>query len=94
MNALQQWMKLATPSEQERLAHAASTSRTYLYHLGAGEEANYKREPKLALAAAIEAETARMSFETGGRLPLVLRTDLVRGCAKCPFALKCLGDAE
>lgn len=94
MNALQQWMKLATPNEQERLASAASTSRAYLYHLAAGEEANYKRAPKLALAAAIETETQRMSAETAGRLPAVLRTDLVPGCAKCPFAIKCLGGVK
>ncbi len=93
MNLLKQWMRAATPEEQQLLAHRVGTTRTYLYHLSAGEETTYKREPKPELAAAIERETAAMHRASKGRLPRVYRTDLVKACANCAFAQKCLGAA-
>lgn len=90
---MKQWMRLATPEEQQLLAHNVGTSRSYLYHLAAGDDSAYKREPRPALAIAIERETAAMHKASKGRLPRVYRTDLVEACAGCEFALKCLGAA-
>lgn len=85
------WMRAATADEQRELAHKAGTSRQYLYHLAADDESRYKREPKPELAAAIERETAAMHKSSGGRLPVIYRTDLVTGCRNCEFAQRCLG---
>lgn len=85
------WMRAATPEEQQLLAHRAGTTRMYLYHLSADEDAKYKREPKPELAAAIERITGEMHKASNGRLPLVYRTDLVTGCRNCEFAKRCLG---
>lgn len=87
------WMRAATTEEQKLLARRAGTTHSYLYHLAAGEGANYKREPGPTLAAAIERETAEMHRASGGRLPLVYRTDMVKACAQCEFARRCLGVA-
>ncbi len=90
---LKSWLRLADKAEREHLAKAANTSVQYLDHIAADDEASHKRQPKVALAAAIERETQRMNTETKGRLPVVLRTELVGACAQCPYARKCLGDA-
>ncbi len=90
---LRQWMAAATTEEQTRLAHAAGTTRAYLYHLAAPPGTSYHREPDPILAAKLEAESLAMHAETRGRLPRVYRTDLVRACALCSFARKCLGPA-
>lgn len=92
LTALKSWLRQATADEQETLAKRAGTSRQYLHHLAAGEETNYRREPKPALAASIERETKVMAKASKGRLPIVYRTDLVRACRECSFARKCLGD--
>lgn len=84
-------MRAATPDEQKKLARAAGTSRTYLYHLAAEDDTQYRREPRPELAAAIEREIAAMHKASGGRLPLVWRTDLVKACRECAFARRCLG---
>ena len=91
MNIFKLWVKTATPDEQKLLAHRVGTTRTYLYHLAADEETNYRREPRPELAAAIEQVTAEMHKASGGRLPRVYRTDLVKACRSCEFARKCLG---
>ena len=85
------WLRQATAAERETLAKTAGTSVQYLHHLAAGEETNYKREPKPALAAAIERETKVLAKASRGRLPVVHRTDLVSACRQCEFARKCLG---
>jgi hypothetical protein len=92
MTPLKQWMKIASPDEQKRLAVQAKTSRAYLYILCADDEKNYRRSPGLDLAARIEETTKVMNEETNGRLPVVYRTDLVPGCASCPYAMKCAPD--
>lgn len=92
LTAMKAWLRQATAAEQEALAARAGTSRQYLHHLAAGEETNYRREPKPALAAAIERETKAMAKASKGRLPIVYRTDLVTACRQCEFARKCLGD--
>ena len=91
LTALKSWMRQATPAERSQMAERAGTSVAYLHHLAAGEETNYKREPKPALAAAIERETKLMAKASKGRLPIVYRTDLVTACRQCEFAQRCLG---
>lgn len=81
------WMAAATVEEQELLAERAGTSRQYLYHLSAG---NRTAGPETG--AAIEKETKAMAKVSGGRLPVVYRTDLVPSCRACEFAQKCLGE--
>jgi transcriptional regulator with XRE-family HTH domain len=63
------WLRQATRAEQETLAERAGTSAQYLNHIAAGDDSNYKREPKPALAAAIERETKVMAKASKGRLP-------------------------
>lgn len=92
MNAFQAWMRAANRAEQEQLAKAVGTSREYLYAISAADDADYRREPKIKLAAGIERETALMHKASGGRLPLVYRTDLVEGCRECQFAQRCLAN--
>jgi hypothetical protein len=75
------------------LADRVGTTKQYLYHLSASEDKLYSREPKPRLAAAIERVSAEMHKATGGRLPLIYRTDLVTACRECYFAQKCLGPA-
>lgn len=88
---LKAWLNAATPAEREALAQRAGTSSQYLSHLAVNDDKNYKREPKPALAAAIERETKVMSKASKGRLPVVLRTDLVEVCRRCEYARACLG---
>lgn len=86
------WLKAATVDERETLARRANTSAQYLAHLAVNDDKRYKREPKIALAAAIERETKAMAKASKGRLPVVLRTDLVEGCRQCEYARRCLGE--
>lgn len=86
------WLQQATTPERELLAQKAGTSSQYLSHVAVNEDKNYRREPKIALAAAIERETAAMAKTSKGRLPVVLRTDLIEGCRQCPYAQKVLGE--
>lgn len=92
ISPLRAWMLAATPDEHRILAERAGTSKPYLHHLAAGEASNYRREPKASLAASIERETKAMNRASGGRLPIVYRTDLNSTCRECEFARKCLGD--
>lgn len=89
---LKAWLNSATPAERETLAKLVNTSVQYLSHVAVNEDKLYKREPKIPLAAAIERETTAMAKASKGRLPVVLRTDLVEGCKACPYARKVLGE--
>lgn len=89
---LKAWLNAATTAEREMLAKNAGTSVQYLSHLAVNDDKLYKREPKPALAAAIERETKAMARASKGRLPVVYRTDLVTACRQCEFARKCLGE--
>lgn len=92
---LRKWLRLADRGQRERMAEAAGTSTQYLEHLAASEDANYKRQPKVALAAAIERFSLTAHAESGGLLPIVRRTELVAACAVCPYAKHVLkGEAE
>jgi hypothetical protein len=87
------WLNAATTAERELLAQRVGTSSQYLGHIAVNDDRDYKREPKPALAAAIERETKAMSKASKGRLPVVWRTDLVTACRNCEFAKRCLGAA-
>lgn len=89
---LKQWLRAAQPADLAALAKAVGTSELYIRHLSADESKRYHREAKPALAAAIERETLAMSKASGGRLPVVYRTDLNGTCRQCAFARKCLGE--
>lgn len=93
MNVIKQWMRLATTQEQEQLATAAGTKRSYLYHLAGEKTKAYKREPLPPLAIALERASVVLHKQSKGRLPLIYRTDLVTACRECSFAQKCLGAA-
>lgn len=86
------WLQAATPAERETLAKLVNTSVAYLAHVAVNEDKLYKREPKIPLAAGIERETRAMAKSSKGRLPIVLRTDLIEGCRACPYAQKVLGE--
>lgn len=86
------FLNAATAGEREALAVAVGTSCQYLAHLAVNEDRNYRREPKIGLAAGIERETIALAKTSKGRLPVVLRTDLVEGCRACPYAQKVLGE--
>jgi len=89
MTMLKVWMQAATPDEQQALADAAvNGSRKHLYAVSNGDR--YFSPLK---AAAVEAKALEMHRSTGGRLPLLYRTDLAEACAACEFARKCLGAA-
>jgi hypothetical protein len=86
------WLNQATAAERALLAQNTGTSAAYLSHLAVNDDKLYKREPKPALAAAIERETKAMAKASRGRLPIVYRTDLVTACRECEYAKKCLGE--
>lgn len=92
ITSLKAWLKAATTAERDTLAQRVGTSTQYLAHVAVNEDKNYKREPKIALAAGIERETTTMAKASKGRLPIVLRTDLIEGCRQCPYARKVLGE--
>lgn len=87
INMLKVWMRAATPDEQELLAKRIGTSRPMLYHYS-----NENRQPSVERAIAIERETRVMAKASKGRLPAVMRTDLVAACRSCEYAAKCLGE--
>jgi hypothetical protein len=81
------WMREASALEQERLALAGGTTRGQLYQVAGGF-----RKFRPAKAIGIEREAALMHKESGGRLPVLYRTDMATECAGCEFARKCLGE--
>jgi len=92
ITTLKSFLNAATLGERELLARNVKTSVAYLGHLAVNDDKKYKREPKPELAAAIERETKKMARNSKGRLPVVLRTDLISACRECEFAKKCLGE--
>lgn len=88
-NMLQRFRDLASTAEKQAVAEACGTSYSYLwFHISKG-----RREPDALLAAKIEAATKLLSKQSGGRLPVVYRTELNSACRSCQFAQRCLGDA-
>ena len=91
ITSMKAWLNAATVAERELLASRVGTSSQYLFHVAVNDDKAYRREPKIGLAAGIERETKAMNKVSKGRLPIVLRTDLVSGCRACPYAQKALG---
>lgn len=87
INPFAAWMKAATSSEQVALAEAIGSTRETLYQYSTGH-----RQPSTERAGQIEVETLKMAKVSKGRLPEVLRTDLVPACRACPYARRCLGE--
>lgn len=92
MHVFKHWLAAATSEEIDELAAAVGTSRKYLQAL-ASEGKTYSREANNTLAKRIEVAARPITKRAGGRLPIVLRTDLNSGCRACEFAEKCLGQA-
>lgn len=86
MNMLKIWMRGATADEQSALAAAAETSRGHLYQVSSGH-----RSFSPGKAALVERATVALAASSGGRLPVVWRTDLAPVCAQCEFAQRCMG---
>lgn len=86
--ALKLWMREATAAEQEELAAAGSSTRGQLYQVSGGF-----RKFRPGKAIAIERKATEMHKASGGRLPMVYRTDMAAECAGCEFAQKCIGPA-
>jgi hypothetical protein len=80
------FMLCATKDEQEILAGKAGTTVGNLYQLSGGH-----RQASAEMAGRIEAVTIEMHRASKGRLPKILRTDLVEACRQCPYAQKALG---
>ncbi len=80
-------MKAATVSEHRLLAERVGTTKGNLEQYAGGF-----RAPSAAMGIALEREIAKMHRASKGRLPVVLRTDLVTACRQCEFARRCLGD--
>jgi hypothetical protein len=85
---LKTWMRAATPEEQHLLAERVGTTRGMLYQYSGGN-----RQFSAERAIHIELETRAMHKASGGRLPIVYRTDVSAACRGCEFARRCLGDA-
>lgn len=85
---LERFRDLASQSEKQAVADACDTSFAYLWwHVAKG-----RREPDAMLAAKIEVATKLLSKQSGGRLPIVYRTEMNSACRACAFAARCLGD--
>lgn len=92
-NAMKAWTAKASVAQQRELAERVGTSHAYLFKLGAKENAEFRRTPKVELAAAIERVSGEMHRETKGALPRILRVDLQPTCRGCPYAARALGQA-
>jgi hypothetical protein len=86
INPFKVWMRAATRSEQQIMAEAIGTSPGMLYHYS-----NENRQPSTERAIQIEKQSKVMSKASKGRLPEIMRTDLVSTCRSCEFAQKCMG---
>lgn len=80
-------MAAATTDEQNLLAERVGTTRGHLYQLSGGH-----RQASAAMGGAIERETKTMAKTSKGRLPVVVRTDIVPACRACEYAQRCLGE--
>lgn len=72
-NTLAKWMRLASKRQRATLAESVGTSVQYLLHIAA-----CRRQPRVALAYAIEQQTREMHVSTRGALPVVTVAELAR----------------
>jgi hypothetical protein len=84
LKKFRKWMELATTAERKILAARAGTSHIYLYHIATGI-----RECSAMLAGEIEKASVKMHKASKKRLPKLLRSDLSKACAACPYSKKC-----
>jgi hypothetical protein len=87
IDTLHTWLLAATSDEQQQLADAStsgSTNTLFQYALG-------NRTPSAEKAGMIEQAAEPITRKSKGRLPQLLRTDMVAACRECPYARKCLG---
>lgn len=87
MSPLMSWWEAATAAEREALATALQTSPKYLHHYATG-----RRSVSAGRGIVLERETKALHKATGGRLPIIYRTDVVPACRGCEFARRCLGE--
>jgi hypothetical protein len=87
-DTLKRWLRAATAAEQIELADGVGTSVNVLE-----QYACRHRKPSAARAIEIEQAAGPITKRSKGRLPRLLRTDMVEACANCEFARKCLGMA-
>lgn len=69
---LQEWIRLANPSQRERLAQLAGTSEGYLYGLAG----LHRKGIGAKLAVRIQRGTEQLHEESGGVLPIITVEDL------------------
>lgn len=82
MEALSKLVVVLSRDELNWLARKAGTTANYLqYQIATG-----KRSLSVELAAALEYASLELHQETGGRTPLVSRTELSPVCGACPYA--------
>lgn len=81
MHSLKDLRKVATQEECELLASACDTTPTYLFsHLAVHRNIGIKK------AVQIELATTALNERTGGRTPVIPRTQTCEECSKCPHA--------
>lgn len=85
-NRLHEWFAAASVPERETLAAMVGTSVGTLEQYGLGS-----RNPSAERGLEIEQATKLLAAQTRGRLPVVLRSDIVTACQQCDFAKRCLG---
>lgn len=84
MTPLSKFLRSASPNERERCAQLAGTTVGYLYQLAGCHRGT--RGIGASLALNIEDATRRLSFESGGVLPVVTAHELATMCVVADFA--------
>lgn len=83
MNALQKWLRAATPEERARLARLCDTTPAVLSQWAGA----YRTGGKLRLAAQSAAKLQHASEDMARPgLPSLLRSELCPVCRACPYA--------
>lgn len=79
------WMSESTIAEKKELALRARTSLSLLYQLGYGT-----RSASASMAGRIEKSAAVIAKKKRHKpLPVILRGDLAKACAECPYYERC-----
>lgn len=91
MNALREWMDLASASEKKELADLSGTTIRNLYQLAGAYRTGGGLATRATLAYGIEHATRAMNA-ANPKLPIILRTEISPECRGCDLAQRCLGD--
>jgi hypothetical protein len=78
MHPLKQWLKNVTPKERKRFVKLSKISVPYLYQLIVGS-----RNASADVASRIENATIKIS--KGNMSKILLRGQISKTCAKCPY---------